>query len=341
MSVIVIPVNSTNIKIEKWNISIGDNFKEGEFLLSIIQDGTFQFIQAEKDGILLDIYLHDGEYISKDEPVARVLYDDENESVQTEDEIQNPFAFLNNNPQEEQKEVQYNTQYTKEIEQNIEPTAFVKTSTDEIEDSNVSLSGSINQNSEVLFSEVDISSILKICKKYAPAVYESQKYELTPFLLVLKAIFATLKSKTLLEIDDMDQSNLVIVDDRFGLTFEEIAHNSLNLYDIASKNGVHQEKNLLSQVKSQDNTLIFSLSDESEINPLFSIPLVDNKIVASLAIHKAHRKIELIHNEYVKKDMLYLALGINTALIEKRKAYHFLEKIRKNIEEPIRILLDL
>ena len=101
--------------------------------------------------------------------------------------------------------------------------------------------------------------------------------------------------------------------------------------------------------KARDNELAiddliggtFTISNGGVFGSLMSTPIINPPQSAILGMHKIQDRPVAIDGAVEIRPMMYLALSYDHRLIDGREAVSFLVRIKKCIEDPERILLDL
>lgn len=85
----------------------------------------------------------------------------------------------------------------------------------------------------------------------------------------------------------------------------------------------------------------FTISNGGVFGSLVSTPILNPPQSAILGMHKIQDRPVAENGEVVIRPMMYLALSYDHRVIDGREAVQFLETVRKTIEDPIRMLLQL
>lgn len=85
----------------------------------------------------------------------------------------------------------------------------------------------------------------------------------------------------------------------------------------------------------------FTISNGGVFGSLVSTPILNPPQSAILGMHKIQDRPVAENGEVVIRPMMYLALSYDHRVIDGREAVQFLETVRKTIEDPTRMLLQL
>lgn len=85
----------------------------------------------------------------------------------------------------------------------------------------------------------------------------------------------------------------------------------------------------------------FTISNGGIYGSMMSTPILNLPQVAILGLHNIVQRPIARHNEVVIRPMMYLALSYDHRVIDGSEAVQFLTTIKRSIEEPARLMLDL
>jgi 2-oxoglutarate dehydrogenase E2 component (dihydrolipoamide succinyltransferase) len=74
---------------------------------------------------------------------------------------------------------------------------------------------------------------------------------------------------------------------------------------------------------------------------LLSAPILNPPQSAILGMHNIVKRPVVIDDKIVIRPMMYLALSYDHRIVDGKESIGFLVHIKKNLEEPARLLLDL
>ncbi|HEY2840966.1 MAG TPA: 2-oxoglutarate dehydrogenase complex dihydrolipoyllysine-residue succinyltransferase [Pirellulales bacterium] len=116
------------------------------------------------------------------------------------------------------------------------------------------------------------------------------------------------------------------------MSFAEIEH---AIADFANR----AQKNQLKVEELQGGT--FTISNGGTYGSLLSTPIVNPPQSGILGLHAIQDRPVARDNQVVIRPMMYVALTYDHRLIDGRAAVTFLKKVKENVEEPARMLLEM
>ncbi|HRE92180.1 MAG TPA: 2-oxo acid dehydrogenase subunit E2, partial [Myxococcota bacterium] len=101
--------------------------------------------------------------------------------------------------------------------------------------------------------------------------------------------------------------------------------------------------------KAKNNTLsladltggTFTISNGGVYGSLLSTPILNPPQVGILGLHKIEDRPVAIAGKVEVRPMMYLALSYDHRIIDGREAVSFLVKVKQNLEDPARMLLEI
>ncbi len=85
----------------------------------------------------------------------------------------------------------------------------------------------------------------------------------------------------------------------------------------------------------------FTITNAGQFGSLFSTPILNPPQSGILGMHNIVKRPVVVNDEIVIRPMMYVALSYDHRIIDGKEAVLFLMHIKKNLEEPARLLLDL
>ncbi len=85
----------------------------------------------------------------------------------------------------------------------------------------------------------------------------------------------------------------------------------------------------------------FTITNGGVFGSLLSTPIINMPQSAILGLHKIQERPMAVAGEVVVRPMMYLALSYDHRIVDGREAVTFLVRVKENIEDPQRLLLDL
>jgi 2-oxoglutarate dehydrogenase E2 component (dihydrolipoamide succinyltransferase) len=85
----------------------------------------------------------------------------------------------------------------------------------------------------------------------------------------------------------------------------------------------------------------FTITNGGVFGSLLSTPILNRPQSAILGLHKIQERPMAVDGKVEVRPMMYLALSYDHRVIDGREAVTFLVRVKENIEDPDRLLLDL
>jgi 2-oxoglutarate dehydrogenase E2 component (dihydrolipoamide succinyltransferase) len=201
------------------------------------------------------------------------------------------------------------------------------------------------------FNEVDMSHVMALRSEYKESFEKKHGVRLGFMGFFVKACIAALKDlpnvNAELEGDDIVYKNYydigiavstekglvvpVVRDaDRLSLAGIEAA---INDYGLRARDGKLKLEEL------QGGT--FSITNGGVFGSLMSTPILNSPQSGILGMHKIQPRPIAIDNKVEIRPMMYLALSYDHRLVDGREAVTFLVRVKENLEDPQRLLLDI
>lgn len=201
------------------------------------------------------------------------------------------------------------------------------------------------------FNEVDLTEIMKLRKKYQEEFVE--KYGIK---LGFMSLFAKACAKVLMEMPDVnariDENDIVYHDyvdisiaisTPNGLVVPPV-HNveSLNFHEIELK-----IKELAGKAREGKLTLdemsggTFTITNGGVFGSMMSTPIINEPQSAILGMHTIQQRPMAVNGEVLIRPMMYLALSYDHRIIDGSTSVTFLVKVKKLLEDPVKLLLGI
>jgi 2-oxoglutarate dehydrogenase E2 component (dihydrolipoamide succinyltransferase) len=201
------------------------------------------------------------------------------------------------------------------------------------------------------FNEVDMSHVMALRAEYKDSFEKKHGVRLGFMGFFVKACIAALKElpnvNGEIEGDDIVYKNYydigVAVSTERGLIVPVVRDaDKLSLAQIeAAINdyGVRARDNKLKLEELQGGT--FTISNGGVFGSLMSTPILNSPQSGILGMHKIQQRPVAIHDKVEIRPMMYLALSYDHRLVDGREAVTFLVRVKENLEDPQRLLLDI
>jgi 2-oxoglutarate dehydrogenase E2 component (dihydrolipoamide succinyltransferase) len=96
------------------------------------------------------------------------------------------------------------------------------------------------------------------------------------------------------------------------------------------------------QLKLEDlQGATFTISNGGVYGSLMSTPILNAPQSGILGMHKIQDRPVVVNGQIVIRPMMYLALSYDHRLVDGKEAVTFLVRVKENLEDPERMLLDL
>ena len=201
------------------------------------------------------------------------------------------------------------------------------------------------------FNEVDMSGIKNMLNQYKENFQKKHGVKLGFMSFFVKAVIAALKEipSVNAEIDGTDiiYKNFYDIGVAVG-TEQGLVVPVVRDADQLSLAGIEQEINNLA-AKARDGKLsmedltggTFTISNGGVYGSLLSTPIINPPQSGILGMHKTEMKPVVDDGENVIRPMMYLALSYDHRIIDGKEAVTFLVRVKENLEDPSRLLLEM
>jgi 2-oxoglutarate dehydrogenase E2 component (dihydrolipoamide succinyltransferase) len=201
------------------------------------------------------------------------------------------------------------------------------------------------------FNEVDMSHVMALRAEYKDNFEKKHGVRLGFMGFFVKACIAALKElpnvNGEIEGDDIIYKNYydigVAVSTERGLVVPVVRDaDMLSLAQIEAK--IHDYG-----LRARDNKLkldellggTFTITNGGVFGSLMSTPILNTPQSGILGMHKIQPRAVVEGDKIVIKPMMYLALSYDHRLVDGREAVTFLVRVKENLEDPQRLLLDI
>src|SRR5512135_647601 len=201
------------------------------------------------------------------------------------------------------------------------------------------------------FNEVDMSHVMALRAEYKDSFEKKHGVRLGFMGFFVKACVAALKElpnvNGEIEGDDIVYKNYydigVAVSTDRGLVVPVVRDaDMLSLAQIEAK--IHDYG-----LRARDNKLkldellggTFTITNGGVFGSLMSTPILNTPQSGILGMHKIQQRPVAIDNKVEIRPMMYLAISYDHRLVDGREAVTFLVRVKENLEDPQRLLLDI
>ena len=210
------------------------------------------------------------------------------------------------------------------------------------------------QNSAAMlttFNEVDMSAVMDLRREYKDLFLKKHGVKLGFMGFFVKAVVSALREipEVNAEIDETDliyknYYNIgVAVGAPSGLVVPVVRDaDQLSLAGVESAIGALAAKARdgdLSMEEMMGGT--FTITNGGVYGSLMSTPILNAPQSGILGMHKIEQRPVVVNGEIVARPMMYLALSYDHRIVDGQQAVSFLVRVRENIEDPKRLILEL
>ncbi len=201
------------------------------------------------------------------------------------------------------------------------------------------------------FNEVDLSEVIALRKKYQERFVEKNGIKLG-----FMSIFAKACAKVLMEMPDVNAQI-----DGTNLTYHDYADISIaistpnglvvppvkNVESLSFSEIEYKIKELAEKARNGKLTLeemqggTFTITNGGIFGSMMSTPILNEPQSAILGMHTIQQRPVAVNGEVVIRPMMYLALSYDHRVIDGSTSVTFLVKVKKLLEDPVSLLLDL
>ena len=201
------------------------------------------------------------------------------------------------------------------------------------------------------FNEIDMSHVMALRSQYKDQFEKKHKVKLGFMGFFVKACVAALKEipsiNAEIEGDNIIYKNYydigIAVSTERGLVVPVVRdadHLSLAGIEKAINDfGARARDNKLKLEELQGGT--FSITNGGVFGSLMSTPILNSPQSGILGMHKIQPRPMAIGDKIEIRPMMYLALSYDHRIVDGREAVTFLVKVKENLEDPQRMLLDV
>lgn len=201
------------------------------------------------------------------------------------------------------------------------------------------------------FNEVDMTAVMGLRATYKDVFEKKHGVKLGFMGFFAKAVVAALKElpnvNAEIEGDNIVYKNYhdigIAVSTERGLVVPVVRDaDRLSLADIEKAIvdfGTRARDNKLKLEELQGGT--FSITNGGVFGSLMSTPILNSPQSGILGMHKIQPRPMAVGDKIEIRPMMYLALSYDHRIVDGREAVTFLVKVKENLEDPQRLLLDI
>jgi 2-oxoglutarate dehydrogenase E2 component (dihydrolipoamide succinyltransferase) len=201
------------------------------------------------------------------------------------------------------------------------------------------------------FNEVDLSEVMALRKKYQERFVE--KYGIK---LGFMSLFAKACAKVLMEMPEVNaqlDGDHIIYHDYVDISIAVSTPNGLvvppvhNVESLSYAEIEYKIKELASKARDNKLTLeemtggTFTITNGGIFGSMMSTPILNEPQSAILGMHTIQQRPVAVNGNVEIRPMMYLALSYDHRIIDGSSSVTFLVKVKKLLEDPVALLLDL
>jgi 2-oxoglutarate dehydrogenase E2 component (dihydrolipoamide succinyltransferase) len=201
------------------------------------------------------------------------------------------------------------------------------------------------------FNEVDMSAVMALRNRHKDAFEKKHGIKLGFMSFFVKASIAALKEipavNAEIDGDDLVYKNHydigVAVGTEAGLVVPVVRDADLFGFSAIEAKiaelGARARDGKLALEELQGGT--FTISNGGVYGSLMSTPILNAPQSGILGMHKIQERPVVIGGKIEARPMMYLALSYDHRIVDGREAVTFLVRVKENLEDPARMVLDL
>ncbi len=201
------------------------------------------------------------------------------------------------------------------------------------------------------FNEVDLSEVMKMRKKYQERFVEKNGIKLG-----FMSLFAKACAKVLMEMPEVNaqiEDNEMIYHDYADISIAISTPNGLvvppvkNVESLSFAEIEFKIKELATKAREGKLSLeemtggTFTITNGGVFGSMMSTPIINEPQSAILGMHTIQQRPVAVDGQVEIRPMMYLALSYDHRVIDGSSSVTFLVKVKKLLEDPVSLLLDL
>ena len=201
------------------------------------------------------------------------------------------------------------------------------------------------------FNEVDMSGVMEMRKKYKDVFEEKHNVKLGFMGFFTKAVCNALQEipsiNAQIDGDDIVYRKFVNMGVAVGTDkglVVPVVRGAQNMQIAEIEKEINRlGKNARDGKLDMDDMMggTFTISNGGVYGSLMSTPILNTPQSGILGMHKIQERPIAVDGEIVIKPMMYLALSYDHRIVDGKEAVMFLVRVKENIEDPKRLVLDL
>ncbi|MDP4822913.1 MAG: 2-oxoglutarate dehydrogenase complex dihydrolipoyllysine-residue succinyltransferase [Aestuariivirgaceae bacterium] len=201
------------------------------------------------------------------------------------------------------------------------------------------------------FNEVDMGSVMALRNQFKDVFEKKHGVKLGFMGFFVKACIQALKEipavNAEIDGDDLVYKNFyhvgVAVGTDKGLVVPVVRDaDQLSIAGVEKTIGEYGKKARDGQLKIEDmQGGTFTISNGGVYGSLMSTPILNAPQSGILGMHKIQERPVAVNGQVVIRPMMYLALSYDHRIVDGKEAVTFLVRVKENLEDPQRMILDL
>lgn len=367
--------------VAEWLVKKGQGVSEDQILVQLETDKIVVDVRAEKDGVLVERSVEEGEVVSVGEQLGLIDYDavasteekkddkeeegadsGKQEATTASEPAEQPAEEPAEQPAEEPVEKPPEKPAKKSEEQKPRKVDPPKNMTDSGE-RRVAMTRMRKRIAERLkeaqntaamlttFNEMDMSALIDLRKEFKEAFEKRHGAKLGFMSAFVKACTVALQEQP--EVNAFIDGDDIVYRDYVDISVAVSTPKGLVVPAVRgceNMNFATIEKTIVSlgeRARTGELTLeemqggTFTISNGGVFGSLLSTPILNMPQSAILGMHIIQKRPVVVDDQIVIRPMMYLALSYDHRLIDGREAVTFLRRVKTLIEDPRRLLLEI
>lgn len=201
------------------------------------------------------------------------------------------------------------------------------------------------------FNEIDMSAVMELRERAQENFQKKHGVKLGFMSIFMRAAIAALKEFP--SINARIDGDEIVFNDFYDISIAVSTDKGLMVPVIRNGDALSCgdiEKNLkILAEKARNGTIsvddlqggTFTITNAGLFGSLFSTPILNPPQSGILGMHNIVKRPIVVADEIVIRPMMYVALSYDHRIVDGKEAVSFLMHIKKNIEEPMKLLADL
>lgn len=370
-----LPESVADATVAKWHKNIGDSVSVGEKLLDLETDKVMLEIEAEESGIIESIAQQEGTVVKAGDflaslKVGAVAVNIEKDEKLVVNEVSEVKSEVSHSPSV--RKILHNNNLTGEeivgsgknnklTKQDVEH--FIVNGSSSRGPRRVPMSrlrakvaerlNDSQKNAVILttFNEVDLTEVIKLRAIYKEDFQKKHDIKLGFMSFFVKAVVMALKEFPIVNASVENQD--ILYHDYFDIGVAIAAPRGLVVPVIRDANNLSMaqiEKSIKNYaIQARENKLsiddmtggTFTITNGGTFGSMLSTPIINPPQSGILGMHNIVKRPVVINDQVVIRSMMYLALSYDHRIIDGSDSVRFLVMVKKLLEDPARLLLDV